>query len=185
MRLWLRADIEKIVGGVLLVFSWEHVLGLIIGWPVSHMVQEPEISAALYGVIAVVFALMGLQLGSTRLPELGKKLDKRQVEGVVSLASWTRRSLSTAASRMSVRQDSSAGELIIPEFVLKELQAIADSSEALKRTRGRRGLDILHKIQKQAYVSVVISDTDYPAVKEVDLKAPQPGTRDRLPNSYQ
>ena len=62
------------------------------------------------------------------------------------------------------------GTLVVPQFVLKELQFIADSSDALKRNRGRRGLDILNRIQKMAGVDVVISDLDFPAVKEVDLK---------------
>jgi uncharacterized protein YacL len=62
------------------------------------------------------------------------------------------------------------GTLVVPQFVLKELQYVADSSDALKRNRGRRGLDILHRIRKMAGVEVVISDIDFPAVKEVDLK---------------
>src|SRR4029077_9976032 len=55
-------------------------------------------------------------------------------------------------------------------FVLKEPRYVADSSDALKRNRGRRGLDILHRIRKMAGVEVVISDVDFPQVKEVDLK---------------
>ena len=62
------------------------------------------------------------------------------------------------------------GDLIIPQFVLQELQLIADSSESTKRTRGRRGLDILNKIKKQAFVKIIISDSDYPSIKEVDQK---------------
>ena len=62
------------------------------------------------------------------------------------------------------------GTLVIPQFVLKELQLVADSSESLKRNRGRRGLDILQKIQKMAGVDVMISDIDFPDVREVDLK---------------
>lgn len=62
------------------------------------------------------------------------------------------------------------GTLVVPQFVLKELQLVADSSDALKRNRGRRGLDILHRIQKMSGVEVVISDVDYPQVKEVDMK---------------
>ena len=62
------------------------------------------------------------------------------------------------------------GTLVIPQFVLKELQLVADSSDSLKRNRGRRGLDILQKIQKMANVEVMISDVDFPEVKEVDLK---------------
>jgi len=62
------------------------------------------------------------------------------------------------------------GTLVVPQFVLKELQYVADSSDTLKRNRGRRGLDILHRIQKMSGVEVIISDLDFPQVKEVDLK---------------
>jgi len=62
------------------------------------------------------------------------------------------------------------GTLVIPQFVLKELQMVADSSDPMKRNRGRRGLDILQKIQKMANVDVLIPDTDFPHVREVDSK---------------
>jgi uncharacterized protein YacL len=62
------------------------------------------------------------------------------------------------------------GALVIPQFVLKELQLVADSSDSMKRNRGRRGLDILQRIQKMSGVEVVISDLDFPEVREVDLK---------------
>ena len=62
------------------------------------------------------------------------------------------------------------GTLVVPQFVLKELQQVADSSDSLKRNRGRRGLDILQKIQKMSGVEVMISDVDFPEVREVDLK---------------
>ena len=62
------------------------------------------------------------------------------------------------------------GTLVIPQFVLKELQLVADSSDSLKRNRGRRGLDILQKIQKMSGIDVIISDVDFPDVREVDLK---------------
>src|SRR6185437_11446889 len=62
------------------------------------------------------------------------------------------------------------GTLVIPQFALKELQLVADSADSLKRNRGRRGLDILQKIQKMAGVDVTISDIDFPEVREVDLK---------------
>ncbi len=62
------------------------------------------------------------------------------------------------------------GTLVIPQFVLKELQLVADSGDSLKRNRGRRGLDILQKIQKMSGVDVTISDIDFPDVREVDLK---------------
>ncbi len=62
------------------------------------------------------------------------------------------------------------GTLVVPQFVLRELQQVADSSDSLKRNRGRRGLDILQKIQKMAGVHVQIVETDFPEVREVDLK---------------
>jgi uncharacterized protein YacL len=62
------------------------------------------------------------------------------------------------------------GTLVVPQFVLRELQQVADSSDSLKRNRGRRGLDILQKIQKMSGVQVQIVETDFPEVREVDLK---------------
>jgi uncharacterized protein YacL len=62
------------------------------------------------------------------------------------------------------------GTLVIPQFVLKELQLVADSSDSMKRNRGRRGLDILQKIQKMSGLHVTISDADFPDIREVDLK---------------
>ena len=62
------------------------------------------------------------------------------------------------------------GQLVIPQFVLKELQLIADSSDSLKRNRGRRGLDILQKIQKNPTLNVRITDEDFPKIGDVDAK---------------
>ena len=62
------------------------------------------------------------------------------------------------------------GTLIIPQFVLRELQHIADSSDPIKRNRGRRGLDILQKIQKSPNAQVRIHDMDFPDIREVDGK---------------
>jgi uncharacterized protein YacL len=62
------------------------------------------------------------------------------------------------------------GVLVLPQFVLRELQLVADSADSLKRNRGRRGLDILQRIQKISTLQVQIVETDYPAVREVDLK---------------
>jgi len=62
------------------------------------------------------------------------------------------------------------GTLVIPQFILRELQHIADSSDPLKRNRGRRGLDILQKIQKNVDIRVEISDMEFPEIREVDNK---------------
>lgn len=62
------------------------------------------------------------------------------------------------------------GILVIPQFVLRELQLVADSADSMKRNRGRRGLDILQKIQKNPDLHVRIVEDDFPQVREVDMK---------------
>lgn len=62
------------------------------------------------------------------------------------------------------------GEFIVPQFILHELQHIADSPDPLKRARGRRGLDILHRMQKMSQIEVKITEQDFPKIKEVDSK---------------
>jgi uncharacterized protein YacL len=62
------------------------------------------------------------------------------------------------------------GAIVIPQFVLHELQMVADSSDSMKRNRGRRGLDILQRIQKMPQLNVQILEDDFPNVREVDMK---------------
>jgi uncharacterized protein YacL len=62
------------------------------------------------------------------------------------------------------------GTLVIPQFVLRELQLVADSSDSMKRNRGRRGLDVLQRIQKMPQLTIQILEDDFPNVREVDLK---------------
>ena len=62
------------------------------------------------------------------------------------------------------------GILVVPNFVINELQMVADSKDSIKRNRGRRGLDILNKMQKDKSIMVKITDVDYPEINEVDDK---------------
>ena len=62
------------------------------------------------------------------------------------------------------------GMIVVPEFVLRELQTVADSTDGSKRQRGRRGLDMLQRVQKMAHLNVQIVEDDFPAVREVDMK---------------
>jgi uncharacterized protein YacL len=62
------------------------------------------------------------------------------------------------------------GDLVVPQFILKELQLVADSSDSVKRQRGRRGLEVLDHLQKSPQISVIISEMDFPEVKDVDSK---------------
>lgn len=62
------------------------------------------------------------------------------------------------------------GDIVIPQFVLAELRHIADSGDGLRRARGRRGLDVLNKLQKELKNPIVVEETDYPDLDEVDVK---------------
>jgi uncharacterized protein YacL len=62
------------------------------------------------------------------------------------------------------------GGFVLPQFILQELQHIADSSDSLKRARGRRGLDVLRRIQEMPGIAVKIIDDDFPQIREVDAK---------------
>ena len=62
------------------------------------------------------------------------------------------------------------GTVIIPHFVLRELQLVADSADPLKRQRGRRGLEVLQRIQKMPHLDVQIADDDFPHIPDVDMK---------------
>ena len=62
------------------------------------------------------------------------------------------------------------GIIVTPQFVLRELQLVADSADSLKRNRGRRGLDVLQRLQKMATLEIQIVENDFPSVREVDLK---------------
>jgi len=128
---------------------------------------------ALYGLLYAICGYIGIRIGF-------KKGDEFQMPG------WKPFSKNLPRGGISKILDTSViidgriaditetgfveGPLLIPQFVLSELQHIADSSDPVKRTRGKRGLEVLHHIQKQVNVDVRIVDTDYPAVKEVDSK---------------
>ena len=69
------------------------------------------------------------------------------------------------------------GSLIIPHFILAELQQVADSADSSKRQRGRRGLDMLQRLRNNSKLDVQIIETDFPAIKEVDLKLIELGSQ--------
>jgi uncharacterized protein YacL len=127
----------------------------------------------LHGLIVAVLPFLGMMLGARR----GEWLEPAKFVSLFKDARPQRRYriLDTSAiidGRIAdiVETGFLDGTLVVPQFVLKELQFVADSSDPLKRNRGRRGLDILQRMQKMAGVEVQISDMDFPQVKEVDLK---------------
>jgi uncharacterized protein YacL len=166
---WLATEPYKIIGGVAGILIGA-VIGMLLGLPVSYLIEEPQVSALVYELIIVMISLMGMQLGSAKSWEMKKKQTEtaernRGVMGILDTSVIIDGRIADVCGT-----GFAIGNLIIPQFILKELQMIADSSDSTKRARGRRGLDILNKIQKQSYVNVVISDLDYPSIKEVDQK---------------
>jgi uncharacterized protein YacL len=157
-------------------------LGLILGMILSNLLSniflsnlfnDQQIVLPLYGLLYGVCGYMGLLIGFKKGDEIhpsGWKFFSKEPP-----KSGNKKILDTSViidGRIADITETGfvEGALLIPQFVLSELQHIADSSDPVKRTRGKRGLEVLHHIQKQADVDVRIVDTDYPSVKEVDAK---------------
>lgn len=156
------------------------VVGLIISYLVSPTLRAiPIIGLPLSLFVCAACVFFGLQLGHKR-EDIVKLFFSR-------LPSTTRNSeVSIDAIKYEKFLDTSViidgrildlvqtgfvdGTLVVPTFVLEELQHIADSSDELKRKRGRRGLDILNEMQKRSLMPVKILEIDYADVSEVDSK---------------
>lgn len=169
LSIWVRLDVFKIIGGALGTLIGL-ILAMILTWNISSILDNPEIASLLASLLTIVLALAGLQLGSSKTREFRENIGKQdskthKIVGVLDTSVIIDGRIADICETGFLD-----GDLIIPQFVLHELQVIADSGESTKRTRGRRGLDILNKMKKQAFVKIIISDSDYPAIKEVDQK---------------
>jgi uncharacterized protein YacL len=165
---WRKTDPLRVIGGVA-GFAVGALLAKLALSDFLYSLGIPAVSVLLYGLSMLVFSLVGAQLGALKLQELaGSRTaghEKRQTLGVLDTSVIIDGRISDVCETGFLR-----GDMIIPQFVLHELQMIADSSDSTKRTRGRRGLDILNKIQKQSYNDIIIDETDYPEHKDVDQK---------------
>ena len=163
----------RILGGALLGIS----AGAAVGAFLWRLVPEGEVSGVGAGFLRPAMLLVALYFGAS----LGAR--KAETFSWESLRSGSARAAASAPSKIldtSVIIDGRIadvcetgfldGILLVPQFVLNELQYIADSSDPLKRNRGRKGLDILQRIQKGVHVKVVITAADFPEVRDVDLK---------------
>jgi len=169
LHFWLKIEAYKILGGAIGSIIGA-ILGMLISLPVTYNIESPQISGLVYGLAMAIMSLIGMQLGSTKAWELKRKIvepsdRKPEIMGILDTSVIIDGRIADICGTGFF-----LGDLIIPQFVLKELQMIADSSDSTKRTRGRRGLDILNRIQKQSYMNIVIDETDYPTIKEVDQK---------------
>jgi uncharacterized protein YacL len=137
--------------------------------PLQNTAVLQVLSLSLY----VVCGYFGLLVGLWKGPELGEP-----EEGELGFGSQRTRSSKILDTSVIIdgriadicETGFLEGTLIVPQFILKELQQIAGSSDALKRNRGRRGLDILQRIQRNADIDVRIIDHDFPKIREVDAK---------------
>ncbi len=161
-------------------------VGLIIGLIIAYLVSQPLYKLGVFGVFVSIL-LYGM------LGYFGIKISTRNREDIAgAIGNFTSSRRNTKEKGKSNYNscpkilDTSViidgriadicktgfieGPLVIPEFVLEELQHIADSSDGLKRNRGRRGLDILNRIQKELEIEIIIHDKKFEDVAEVDSK---------------
>jgi uncharacterized protein YacL len=153
------------------------ILGLIMAKLVSDAFSLAPISAASLSIIRVCFTLIFCYLGMV----IGLR-GKDEFNIIIPYVRLRRQDQSegTIVLDTSVIIDGRivdiyktrflGGKIVIPRFVLKELHQIADSTDPIKRQRGRRGLDILHTLQKEAGQDISLHEEDFPEAGEVDTK---------------
>lgn len=163
------------------------VIGLIIAFLLSQLINSLNfgvIGSIISIVIYFVFAYLGLSISSKNKDNLLNLVKDNQLQTRNRKITTTDKSnikkgqnklLDTSTiidGRIAeiIRSGFIEGSLIVPVFVLEELQHIADSADNLKRNRGRRGLDIVNEIQNMAGVDVVIYDKAIEEIEEVDSK---------------
>jgi uncharacterized protein YacL len=166
-----KAPLKVIFGGTFGLF-FGLVIAQLLGYAFSGL-QNSAIRISISVILSCVFGYIGLVLG-------GKKVEEFKWPGWGFFAKGSHKKNGGKILDTSViidgrvadicETDFLEGPLIIPQFVLQELQHIADSADNLKRARGRRGLDILNRMQKGDTVEVKVVDEDYPDIKEVDAK---------------
>jgi uncharacterized protein YacL len=166
-------SLKRLIGAA--IGSILGILGAFLFSLVLHTsIPDQHTAQFLALTVMVLMAYVGLVVGGSK----GDMLDLSAMGGIFSSEKLSKRAskvLDTSViidGRIADIAETGFldGLIVIPNFVLRELQLVADSADSLKRNRGRRGLDILQRIQKIASLQVIIVDDDYPAVREVDLK---------------
>ncbi len=176
----LALSIEKIIKKAPLKVIFGGTLGLFLGLVIAQLMgytfsalQNSAIRISISVILSCIFGYIGLVLG-------GKKVEEFKWPGWSFFTKGTSKKSGGKILDTSVIIDGRIadicetefleGPLVVPQFVLQELQHIADSADSLKRARGRRGLDILNRMQKDDSIEVKVVDEDYPEIREVDAK---------------
>src|SRR5690625_2875688 len=189
---WIEEGLVKIPLVDLLFGTVGLVLGLLVAYLINISLQDISlkiVSEIVPLFLTIIIGYLGFQVGFQRREEFMNlfskarkdKAKKHQDDGSDELAAeYPSKSkiLDTSViidGRIAdiCQTKFLEGTIIIPRFVLEELQHIADSSDVLKRNRGRRGLDVLNRIQKEINADVEIYEGDFEEIQEVDSKLVQ------------
>jgi uncharacterized protein YacL len=159
-------------------------IGMVIGLLAAYLFAPeirgiPVVGLPIQFFASLLLAYLGLRIGFTKREDLlslfGGRLAQKDKDKKHNYKVGEAKLLDTSViidGRIAdlVQTGFLDGVLIIPSFVLEELQHIADSSDVLKRNRGRRGLDVLNRIQKELKVKVQVVEIDFDDIQEVDSK---------------
>ncbi len=167
-RCSLKTLIGAAIGSILGIFG-ASLISIVIG----RMTLDPATGTFAQVMVLIMMAYVGLVSGANK----GEYLDLSVLGGIFS-DRGSKKSYKVLDTSVIIdgrvadicKTGFLEGTLVVPHFVLRELQQIADSADSIKRNRGRRGLDILEKVKGAPGVTVQIVEKDYPDVKEVDLK---------------
>jgi uncharacterized protein YacL len=177
LMMFLETRIRRVRFRVLWSAGWGFVAGLLFGWLLGaiyrSVVHTPEMASFVRIFFLVIMPYIGLLIG-TKKPEW---FEPAHIAGLFreKRPGRSHKILDTSViidGRIADLCDTGfiEGTLVVPRFVLKELQLVADSPDALKRQRGRRGLDVVDHLQKSSQVTVDLSDMDFPETHDVDSK---------------
>lgn len=184
---WMEERLLKAPIGDLLFGTLGLVIGLIVAFLLGSAVNSieiPVVRSVIPVLLSIILGYLGFQVGFKKRDELlhvftpsKQQTNKKKTidEDEKGLTMGTYKLLDTSViidGRISDISETGfiEGVLVVPQFVLTELQHIADSSDTLKRTRGRRGLDVLKKLQTERASAVLIVEEDFEDIQEVDLK---------------
>jgi uncharacterized protein YacL len=168
-RVSLRRLIGAAVGSILGILG-AHLMGLVLARS-----SIPEGSRSFLDVaLLLVMTYIGLVLGTSK----GDMLNLQALGGLFGAERSSRRQTKILDTSVIIdgriadvcESHFLEGTLLVPQFVLRELQLVADSPDSLKRQRGRRGLEVLQRMQQMVHLDVEIADDDFPQIPEVDLK---------------